>query len=98
MALGVGPRAINIDDLLVPGAQRVSARLLGQIQNFDLNALAPYEAKYLAGLQAQAYDIPLEKAWETARQQMREKTRHGLRKPGQHLAGAQFKHEPGFRR
>jgi predicted RNA-binding Zn-ribbon protein involved in translation (DUF1610 family) len=70
-----GHAQLGIDDLIVPGAQRISARLLGQIQSFDLNALAPYEPKYLAGMQAQAYDIPLEKAWETARQQMREKTR-----------------------
>ena len=64
-----------VDDLLIPGAARLSSRLLKRIGRYDLNRLTPYEPTYLAGFQAQAYDIPLEKAWETARQQMREKTR-----------------------
>lgn len=66
---------LPIDDLVVPGTARLSNVLLEKIKNFDLNALAPYEPKYLAGLQAQAYDLPLEKAWEIGRQKMREKTR-----------------------
>jgi hypothetical protein len=65
----------TIDDLLVPGTQRVSLNLLGQIEPFDLNALAPYSPEYLAGFQAQAYDIPLETAWDAGRQRMRDQTR-----------------------
>ena len=75
MALGIGRGRLKIEDLLVAGTARLSALLMGKIKNFDMSALAAYEPKYLAGLQAQAYDIPLEKAWETGRQQMREKTR-----------------------
>ncbi|MBN1218297.1 MAG: zinc ribbon domain-containing protein [Anaerolineae bacterium] len=67
------------DDLLVEGTSRVSALLLGRLKNYDLRQLAPYEPKYLAGLQAQSYDIPLEAAWETARHEMRERTRHACR-------------------
>ncbi len=37
--------------------------------------LTPYEAKYLAGLNAKAYDVPLEEAWEIGRREMREQTR-----------------------
>jgi hypothetical protein len=70
-----GEVRLRIDDLLVEGTGRLSALLMGKIKNFDMSALAAYEAKFLAGMQAQAYDIPLEKAWETGRQQMREKTR-----------------------
>jgi hypothetical protein len=70
---------LNHDDLLVEGATRLSTLLLGRIKHYNLNLLAPYEPKYLAGLQAQAYDIPLENAWETARHQMREKTRLACR-------------------
>lgn len=66
---------LTIRDLLVPGAGRLSKRLMDGVGNFDLAALAPYEPKYLAGLQAQAYDVPLEKAWESGRDQMREQTR-----------------------
>jgi hypothetical protein len=63
------------DDLIVEGSARLSRRLMDQLKDFDLGALVPYEPSFLAGLQARAYDIPLETAWETARQQMREATR-----------------------
>ena len=65
----------TIEDLLVPGTARLSDRLLTDVKNFQLSDMAPYEPKYLAGLQALAYDIPLEKAWDSGRQQMRETTR-----------------------
>lgn len=64
-----------IDDLVVRGTERLSPRLLGEIQDFNLSELAPYEPKYLAGFSAKSYDIPLEKAWELGRQEMRERTR-----------------------
>jgi predicted RNA-binding Zn-ribbon protein involved in translation (DUF1610 family) len=67
------------DDLLVEGTTRVSAVLLDRIKGYNLNQLAPYEPKYLAGLQAQSYDIPLESAWETVRHEMRERTRRACR-------------------
>ena len=70
-----GHLRMPIDDLLVPGTERLSAILLEQVKAYDLKALAPYEPKYLAGLQAQAYDLSLEKAWEVGRQQMRELAR-----------------------
>lgn len=65
----------EIDDLQLEGTGRISHVLLERLKGFDLSQLAPYEPKYLAGLHAQAYDIPLEKAWETARQKMRDQTR-----------------------
>jgi predicted RNA-binding Zn-ribbon protein involved in translation (DUF1610 family)/ribosomal protein S27AE len=70
-----GHAQLQIDDLLVPGAARLSHKLLSGLQDFDMTSLAPYEPKYLAGFQAQSYDIPLEQAWETGRQLMREQTR-----------------------
>jgi predicted RNA-binding Zn-ribbon protein involved in translation (DUF1610 family) len=70
-----GRARLNIDDLIVPGTARLSKLLLERILDFKLSALAPYEPKYLAGLQAQSYDVPLEKAWDEGRRQMREHTR-----------------------
>ncbi len=70
-----GHATLDIQDLVQPGTARLSARLLKEVKTFNLSDLAPYEPKYLAGLQAQAYDVPLEKAWEAGRQEMREKTR-----------------------
>ncbi len=70
-----GQATLKIEDLLQPGTARLSAHLLKEVKSYNLSELAPYEPQYLAGLQAQAYDIPLEKAWETGRQEMREQTR-----------------------
>jgi len=70
-----GRAQVRIDDLVVCGTDRLSSRLLKEIGQYDLSALADYEPKYLAGLNAKAYDIPLEKAWELGRAEMRERTR-----------------------
>lgn len=67
------------DDLLVPGTARLSNLLLNKIKQFDMSQLRPYEPGFLAGFQALAYDLPLDKAWENARQQMREGTRQACR-------------------
>lgn len=70
-----GQVQLQVDDLLVPGSTQVSHQLVKKVYDFDLGALVPYDAKYLAGLGAQAYTLELEKAWELARQEMRERTR-----------------------
>ena len=70
-----GHTRLNIENLLVTGTSRLSSIILEKIKGFDLRALVAYEPKYLAGFHAQAYDIPLEQAWETGRVEMREQTR-----------------------
>jgi len=70
-----GRARLDIDDLLVAGTERVSARHLGNVDHFDLSAIVTYSAEFLAGLQAKGYDRPLETAWEIARDVMREKTK-----------------------
>lgn len=70
-----GKANLVIDDLLVAGTERVSARHLGNVDHFDLSAIVAYSAEFLAGLQAKGYDRPLETAWEIARDVMREKTK-----------------------
>ena len=67
-----GSVRLNFDDHLVSGAAQVSPTLLAQVWRFDLHPLAPYDPAYLAGLQAQAYDVTLDAAWESARAAMRE--------------------------
>jgi len=49
--------------------------LLHKVQKYDLRALVPYDASFLAGMQAQAYEVGLEEAWENGRQTMRERTK-----------------------
>ena len=65
----------RFEDLIVEGTARLSRLLMDKLKNFDLGQFTPYDPKYLAGMQARAYDVTLEQAWESARQQMREKTR-----------------------
>jgi Zn finger protein HypA/HybF involved in hydrogenase expression len=69
----------TFDDLQVPGTSRLSALLMGRIKAFNLTALVPYDPSFLAGMQAQAYDVLLEKAWEQGRAKMRDKTREACR-------------------
>lgn len=70
---------LPIQNLLVGGTSKLSELILNQIKNFDLTELVPYEAEYLAGFQARAYDVPLEAGWEKGRAEMREETRKACR-------------------
>jgi Zn finger protein HypA/HybF involved in hydrogenase expression len=70
-----GQVEVPFDDVLILGTRYVSRLLLGRIYRFNLDELVPYGPSFLAGFQAQAYDIPLEKAWEDSRSVMRESTR-----------------------
>lgn len=70
-----GHVALDFDDLLIDATTRVSDLLLDRADAYDLNQLAPYEPKYLAGFHALSYDVELEQAWSKARAKMREHTR-----------------------
>lgn len=68
-----GRVGVNVDDLLVTGSSQLSRRILGELYPFDLQALVAYAPDYLAGWQAQAYDITLPDAWETGKAIIRER-------------------------
>jgi DNA-directed RNA polymerase subunit RPC12/RpoP len=70
----------DFQDLLIRGTDRISSHLLNKIGRFSLNDLTAYEPAFLAGTQAQAYEVTLEEAWEKARHLMRETTRHDCRR------------------
>ncbi|TFG69931.1 MAG: hypothetical protein E4H27_06585 [Anaerolineales bacterium] len=63
------------DDVLIPGTNSLSLVLLENVQDFDTSQFVPYEAVYLAGFLAQAYDIQLDHAWTMVRDRMREEAR-----------------------
>jgi hypothetical protein len=71
---------LNHDDVLISGTTHVSNVLLKRIKKFWLEKLVPYSPDYLAGSQAQAYDVALEPAWEQAREKMREDTKDACRR------------------
>ena len=70
-----GSVSLFIDDMLVNGSSRLSALLLKKVRQYQLDALVAYDPTFLAGIQAQAYDVALEPAWEQGRQGMREYTK-----------------------
>jgi hypothetical protein len=61
--------------MLVYGTDKLSALLLERLYPYNLAELAVYEKGYLAGWQAQAYDIPLKEAWEVGKARMRERSK-----------------------
>ena len=70
----------NYRDLLVEGSSHTSQVLLNRIRPFGLDALVTYNPDYLAGWQAQVYDIPLETAWDQGKADMRERSKNQCRK------------------
>ena len=63
------------DDVVELGSQQVDHDLFGQIREYDLEAMVAYKPDFLAGIQAQAYDVPLEEAWDEVRSRMRMRTK-----------------------
>ncbi|MBN1934119.1 MAG: hypothetical protein JW934_05620 [Anaerolineae bacterium] len=66
---------LPINNLLVYGTDRVSTVLLERLYPYDLTRLVAYEPAYLAGWQAQAYDIQLKPGWEIGKQKMRDQAK-----------------------
>jgi hypothetical protein len=66
---------LPIDDHLGAGTAHVSRVILNKVAPFDLGGLVEYEPGYLAGWQAKAYDVPLQEAWELAKEEMRERAK-----------------------
>ncbi len=65
----------GFSDLLVPGTGHLNLSVLARVDRYNLADLILYEPAHLAGMNAQAYDLPLEEAWDAARQIMRENIR-----------------------
>ncbi len=70
-----GNVSLAIDDLVIVGSSRLSHIILERLYPFNLNELVTYSPDYLAGWQAQAYDVTLPVAWEKGKEDMRERAR-----------------------
>jgi DNA-directed RNA polymerase subunit RPC12/RpoP len=71
-----GRVGINVADLLIPGNDHVSHVILEKIYPFNLNELVAYQPDFLAGWQAQVYDVSLPDAWEQGKVVMRERSKN----------------------
>ncbi|HMB21569.1 MAG: hypothetical protein ACM33V_15325 [Chloroflexota bacterium] len=60
---------VQVNDLPIPAARKLSAVFLKLISSFDLKAVKPYDPGYLANWPAEVYDIPMAEASLDARAQ-----------------------------
>lgn len=60
---------VQVNDLPIPAARKLSAVFMKLIPTFELKAVKPYEAAYLADWPAEVYDIPMAEASLDARAQ-----------------------------
>jgi LSD1 subclass zinc finger protein len=74
-----GRVTLDADDLLISGSSRVSRVILDRLLPFNLNELTAYNPDFLAGWEAQAYDIDLPNAWEIGKSIMREQAKQSCR-------------------
>lgn len=70
---------LEVADLLVCGSSRISQVLVKQLAPFQLKDLVSYAPEFLAGWQAQTYDLTLPKAWEQGKAEMREEAKKACR-------------------
>lgn len=64
-----------IRDLLVAGTAKLEQRLLDEVDQFQLQSLVEYDPSFLAGFNAQTYDVGRDAAWRRGREIMREMTK-----------------------
>jgi LSD1 subclass zinc finger protein len=74
-----GRVSLDINDLLITGSSKASRIILERLFPFNLNELCAYDPGFLAGWQAQAYDISLPAAWEEGKARMRDSAKHACR-------------------
>ena len=68
------------DDVLVPATQAIEEKRLSQLwPSLNVSTLKPYSAEYLAGFQAQRYEIPVKEGWERAKSMMADTIRRDVR-------------------
>lgn len=70
-----GQVSVKVADLLICGNSHLSQVILKRLYPFNLNDLVSYAPDFLAGWQAQTYDLTLPKAWEQGKAEMRERAK-----------------------
>lgn len=66
-----GQTQLEIKNIPQPGTNKASHILLKKLKPFHFEELEAYSPDYLAGWQAQHYNIPLEASWTVAKEEIR---------------------------
>ena len=69
---------VQINDLPIPAARKLSSVFLRLIPTFELKGIKPYDPRYLASWPAEVYDIPMAEASLDARSQGYSLYKHDL--------------------
>jgi hypothetical protein len=69
---------IMVDDMPIPASRKPSSVFMELLPTFDLKALKPYDARFLANWPAEIYDIPMADASLDARSQAYKKYKNEL--------------------
>lgn len=70
-----GARVISLPNLLAPAARRMPEKAMQALHGFDLDALQPYDARYLASFPAETFQVSAADAsLEARRQAMQQET------------------------
>jgi hypothetical protein len=64
---------VSVDDLPLPASRKLSSVFLRLIPSFEMNALKPYDPRFLSGWPAEMYDISMAEASLDARSQVYER-------------------------
>lgn len=69
---------VFVNDLPIPGSRKLSGVFVKLIPTFDLRAIQPYDPRFLAGMPAEIYDVPMADASLDARSQTYKKYQREL--------------------
>ena len=69
---------VQVNDLPIPAARKLSGIFLKLLPSFELKAIKPYDPRYLASWPAEVYDIPMAEASLDARAQTLSRYKHAL--------------------
>jgi len=69
---------VQVDDLPIPASRKLSAVFLKLIPTFELEAVKPYDPRFLVNWPAEVYDIPMAEASLDARAQTMRRYKHDL--------------------
>lgn len=60
----------HFDDVLVGASDTLPRQITDRLHPWDLDALVPYDERYLSGMRSEVYQVPLDEGFERARQRM----------------------------